>query len=395
MEIALVGAPNKGKSTFFSAATLASAEIAAYPFTTIKPNQGTAYVRVPCACKKFGVKCNPRNSACEDGTRLVPITLIDVAGLVPGAFEGKGLGNQFLSDLAQARALIQVIDCSGKTDLEGNQADCFDVSKEVGFLPGEIAMWIKGILSKNWGKIARRVEHGQMKLSQAVMDQLAGMRISEPQVELVFSRTTLNLAKPSQWSESDLEELSRQIQKVSKPVVLAANKADLPQSKENIRVLNEKFPKKLIVPVSAESELALRRASKAGVIKYVPGAQDFELLGQANEAQKKALDYIKKAVLDDFKSTGVQKTLECAAFDLLELIVVYPVEDEGKLSDAQGNVLPDVFFLKKGSTVIDLALKVHSDLAENFIGAIDCATKKRIGKDHVLNNGDVIKIIHK
>ena len=105
MQIGLLGKANVGKSTFFSAATQTKVATGNFPFTTIDPNVGVAHVRKPCACTHFelGLCGN-----CKEGTRLIPINLIDVAGLVPGAHEGKGLGNKFLDDARQADALVHV-----------------------------------------------------------------------------------------------------------------------------------------------------------------------------------------------------------------------------------------------------------------------------------------------
>jgi ribosome-binding ATPase YchF (GTP1/OBG family) len=111
--LGVVGKPNTGKSTFFSAATLATAEIANYPFTTIKPNRG---VDAHSCVKDFEVKDNPRNSLCLDGVMIVQVELIDIAGIVPGAWEGRGLGNQFLDEIRRADALIHIVDASGGTD---------------------------------------------------------------------------------------------------------------------------------------------------------------------------------------------------------------------------------------------------------------------------------------
>jgi ribosome-binding ATPase YchF (GTP1/OBG family) len=98
MLIGLVGKPSVGKSTFFKAATLAEVPIASYPFTTIKANHGIGYVKVECIDREFNTQCNPSHGFCINHWRFVPVELMDVAGLVPGASEGKGLGNQFLDD---------------------------------------------------------------------------------------------------------------------------------------------------------------------------------------------------------------------------------------------------------------------------------------------------------
>src|SRR3989338_6474207 len=110
MLLGLVGKPSAGKSTFFKAATLAEVAIASYPFTTIKANQGVGYVKIDCIDKEFKVQCNPNHGFCINGKRFVPVDLLDVARLVPGASEGKGLGNQFLDDLTKADALISILD---------------------------------------------------------------------------------------------------------------------------------------------------------------------------------------------------------------------------------------------------------------------------------------------
>ena len=82
LQIAVCGKPNVGKSSFFNSATSSTVEMANYPFTTIDANKAVAHVIKDCPCKELGVTCNPRNSLCIDGKRLLPIELIDVAGLV-------------------------------------------------------------------------------------------------------------------------------------------------------------------------------------------------------------------------------------------------------------------------------------------------------------------------
>ena len=152
MLIGFVGKPSSGKSTIFAAATLIDVARASYPFTTIEPNRGMGFVRVECVDKEFNVQCNPRSGFCVNHTRFVPVELLDVAGLVPGAHEGKGLGNKFLDDLRQADVLIHVVDASGSTNEKGEavESGSHDPSKDVKFLEEELELWMLGILENNW-----------------------------------------------------------------------------------------------------------------------------------------------------------------------------------------------------------------------------------------------------
>jgi ribosome-binding ATPase YchF (GTP1/OBG family) len=179
-----------------------------------------------------------------------------------------------------------------------------------------------------------------------------------------------------------------------KLMIVAANKMDLPTAKANIAKLKKEFPQYLIVPVSAESELALREAAKKNIIKYIPGDNKFEITKKESlsESQHKALNFIQTKILNIWGSTGMQQCLNSAVFDFLKHIVVFP-GGVHKLSDAQGRVLPDAFILPPGSTAYDFAAKIHTDFAKNFIAAINVKTKQKIGRDAKLQNLDVIEII--
>ncbi len=382
-----------GKSTFFSAATLVKAEIASYPFTTIEANRGVMYVRAKCPHSDFDTECNPRNSRCEEGTRLVPVEAIDVAGLVPDAHKGKGLGNKFLDDLRQASALIHIVDASGATDSEGNPCDVgeHDPVEDVKFLEKEVNYWIKGILFKDWHKLSKQIELDGAKVERVLAEKLTGLGVTEGQVYAALRDAHLG-EKPTQWSEEDLFNLSHHIRRHSKPMIIAANKCEIAPEK-NLKKLEE-LEDYIVIQTCAEVELALRRASKAGLIDYIPGTNKFNIDEENDlpEKQRKALQKIEH-ILDKIEDTGVQRCIEEAVFKLLDLIVVYPVEDESKLTDKEGRVLPDAYLMKRGSTAVDLAFKVHTDLGKNFIRAIDARTKRVVGHDHELQDCDVIKIV--
>jgi ribosome-binding ATPase len=392
MLIGLVGKPSVGKSTFFKAATLAEVEIASYPFTTIKANHGVGYVRVECAEKHFGVKCNPNHGFCINGNRFVPIDLMDVAGLVPGASEGKGLGNQFLDDLRNADAFIHIVDVSGKTDAEGKPCESHDPAEDIKFLEDELNKWYFNIFQKGWRTFSRKVDMQGQKLSEAVAKQFSGLKVNEFQVKEVLLELGLK-EKCSEWSEEEVLKFASKLREISKPMIIAANKIDISFGKENYEKIKKKFPELIIIPCSADSELALRQASKAGLIDYVPGEKDFEIVKELSEKQKEALDKIKKDVLEKFEfGTGVQEILNRAVFDLLGYLPIFPASAT-KLGDSKGNILPDCFLLPPGSTALDFAYFLHTDFGKNFIKAINAKTKMVLGKDYKLKFGDALEIL--
>ena len=386
MKVGLVGKPNAGKSTFFTAVTSATAQIGDYPFTTIDKNVGIAHVRKPCPSKDLNLEPNPNNSLSIEGVRYIPIEVIDVAGLVPGAHEGKGMGNKFLDDLRQADVLIQVIDSSGNTDLEGNATSGANPIDEINFLKNEICEWIGEITIRNWSRSARAVESGE-KIENFLSERLAGLKFSREHVVTALRKA--EISKPvMKWGKEEGRIIAEILQEIAKPIVIAANKADI-SSKGNLEILSDKGA----VVTVADYELALKKAAEVQLIEYNPGESDFTISGdKLTEGQKSALQKIKD-YLKIYNSTGVQDCLEKAVVEKLDLVAVYPVEDETHFTDGQGRVLPDAFLLPRGSTAIDLAYKVHSDIGDSFIRAIDCHSKRIIGKDHELQDGDIIKIV--
>ncbi|VVB82676.1 Ribosome-binding ATPase YchF [uncultured archaeon] len=391
MLIGLVGKPSVGKSTFFKAATLAEVEIASYPFTTIKPNHGVGYVKVDCIDKEFNAQCNPNHGFCINHKRFVPVDLMDVAGLVPGASEGKGLGNQFLDDLRQADVFIQIVDVSGTTDETGKPVDNYDITRDILFLENELDKWFFGILMKVWKGFARKAELEEENFARAVANQFSGLKVNEEQVKRVLSKLNFS-EKPSKWDNNQLLKFASELRRQSKPMIVAANKIELPNGKENYEILKHKFPDLVIIPCSADSELALREATRAGLIDYIPGEKTFEEKGKLNERQKAALDKIKKNILDEYEfGTGVQEILNYSVFNLLKYLAIFPA-GANKLADSKGKVLPDCFLLPPNSTALDFAYFLHTDFGKNFVRAIDARTKRVLGKDYKLKNRDALEI---
>ncbi len=384
--------PTWANHLFFNAATLSEAEVASYPFTTIDVNKAVTHVVKPCPCQELEVECNPRNSQCLEGQRLIPVELLDVAGLVPGAHEGRGLGNKFLDDLRQARVFIHVIDASGSTDEEGRpcEAGNHDPMEDVDFLQHEITMWLFGILHKNWNRLVRKALSEKLDIAKVIAEQLSGAGIM---AEDVLEAKRAITKEYKDWEDEDMILLLDNLLKIAKPMMIVANKADLPHAEENIQRLKEKYDN--VVPASAEAELALSRAAEAGLIKYTSGEDDFEILqaDKLSPQQLKALEYIRENVLQKYGGTGVQEALNQAIFNLLDMIVVYPVEDEHKLSDQNGNVLPDALLIPRGSKPRDMAFLIHTDIGEGFMHAIDARSCRRVSSDHELQDGDIISII--
>ncbi len=420
MRIGLVGKPNVGKSTYFSAATLAKVDIANYPFCTIDPNVGVAFLAAPqpCPCKdlrqrlesdgrmnpaasddpRMGSICEPRTGTCVGHIRLVPTFLVDVAGLVPGASEGRGRGNAFLSDLANCDALIQVVDAAGLTDIEGNPiAAVADVEsslkEETEFLTTELDSWIYGILTDGWSRGARRVQaEGEKGLTSFLHERFTGLGANLSHVLQAldgFRNEWGNIDTPWMWPDDRILSLASYLRKQLFPIHIAANKAD--SSKGTPWDAIE--ANGIIQPTMADMELALRRADSGGMISYTPGEDTFAIVDESklNSAQLNALSSMKEK-LSTAKGTGVALLLSRVLFDALNHVVVYPVADENAWKDGDGRILPDAFVVPDGIETKALAYKVHSDLGDGFIKAVDGRTRRVVGAEHECRDNDVIKI---
>jgi ribosome-binding ATPase len=394
MIIGIVGKANVGKSTFFNAATELTVQAANYPFTTINSNIGVAYVRQNCVCTEFGVHDTPIHSLCIEGNRFIPINLIDIPGLVQGAHLGKGLGNKFLDDARQADALIHIVDASGSTDSDGKPINpgTGDPISDVRFVEEEFDMWLASVVSRDWNKVSREAESQAQKLEQMLAKRLSGLGIKSFHIANALDETGLYNKKTILWTHNDIYNFCKVIRLKSKPIILAANKADLPTFDKNINAIKQTG--RDVIVCASEAENLLRRAAKKGVIHYLPGDNSFNIKrgAELNDKQKKALSMVSN-IISKYGSTGVQGVINYVCFKLLNLIVVYTVEDELKLIDKKGNILPDARLLPIGSTSKDLAYVIHADLVKGFLYAIDVRTKQRLSSEYKLKNNDVIKIV--
>jgi hypothetical protein len=386
--VALAGKPNAGKSTFYKAATLADVAVGNYPFTTIDANRGVSHVRTGCPCLDMDERCG--NEHCHDGKRYVPVELIDVAGLVPGAHEGRGLGNQFLDALTNADVILNVVDASGGTNAEGEPVEpgSYDPVQDVEFVTEEMDLWLAGIIDRNWESVERQSRSPDFDMDEALTDLLTGVGATVADVAAVL-RSLDYSEDPISWEDADREALARAVRERTKPIVVVANKADV-ASEENLERLREASDR--VIPCTAEGELALRQAANAGLVDYDPGDASFEVTGELSDAQADGLERVRK-VMERWGGTGVQTALNDAVYDLLDQVTVFPVQNETKWTDGQGNVLPDAFLLPRGSTPKDLAYAVHSDIGDGYLHAVDARANRRIGEDHELEEGDVIKVV--
>jgi ribosome-binding ATPase YchF (GTP1/OBG family) len=387
ISIALAGKPNAGKSTFYKA-TMADVDVGNYPFTTIDANRGVSHARTECPCLEREERCGDEN--CHDGKRYVPIELLDVAGLVPGAHEGRGLGNQFLDELTNADAIVNVVDASGGTNEEGEPVEVgtYDPVEEVDFIEEEMDQWLASIIERNWESVERKSRSPNFDIDEALADMLTGFGATEADVAASLREIEYS-DDPIQWTDEHREALARDVRARTKPIILVANKADIAPP-ENIERLKETG--KPVIPATAEGELALRQAEQAGAIDYDPGDEDFEIVGDLSDEQAAGLEQIRE-VMADWGGTGVQSAMNEAVYDLLDQITAYPVQNESKWTDAKGNVLPDAFLLRRGSTPVDLAYAVHSDIGDGYLHAVNAKTDREIGDDYELEEGDVVKIV--
>ena len=388
LSVALAGKPNAGKSTFYKAATRADVDIGNYPFTTIDANRGVSHARTRCPCLDLEERCGNEN--CRAGKRYVPIELLDVAGLVPGAHEGKGLGNQFLDELTNADVILNVVDAAGGTNEAGEPVEVgsYDPVEDIHFIEDEMDLWLAGIVHRNWETIERQSRSPEFDLEAALSELLTGIGASEHDVAVVL-RELEYADDPMAWEDGDREKLARLLRERTKPIVVVANKADI-APEGNIERLQGAADR--VIPCTAEGELALRGATEAGVIEYDPGDDGFSIDGEISETQREGLDRI-RSVVDEWGGTGVQAALDEAVYGVLDRITVYPVENETRWTDGQGTVLPDAFLLASGATPKQLAFAVHSDIGEGYLHAVDARASRRIGEDHELSEGDVVKIV--
>ena len=396
IKIGLIGKTNTGKTTFFNSSTLSSDEISTYPFTTKKSSTSVGYAITLCVHPEFNVIDNPNNSKCKDGWRYIPIELIDLPGLIKDAWKGKGLGNQFLSIASQSDALLHVVDASGGIDSSGRitETGTGDPVSDFADIEEELNMWYQKIFEGNRDKLQKMISNDNDQIG-ALTELYQGMGVKQSHVKDALKITSLEEKDVENYDVNDSKKFATELRRTSKPTLIVANKIDIEGAAKNFQRLRERYNDIIVVPASADSELSLRRAEQKNLIKYSPGSEKFDILKEndLNQKQKDALNFIESDIMGEYMRTGVQFAINVTVFKLLKMNSIYPVGIPEKLSDKKGRVLPDLILLKDGSTVVDLAKEIHSDLTKGLLYAKDLRYNLRVPTNYQLRDRDVISLV--
>ncbi|KAE9974864.1 hypothetical protein BLS_007171 [Venturia inaequalis] len=391
--IGLVGKPSSGKSTTLNSLTDATSKVGNYPFTTLTPNRAIGYLHLDCACSRFNLQaqCRPNYGSCHDGERSVPIELLDVAGLVPGAHEGKGLGNRFLDDLRHADGLIHVVDVSGSTDAEGKATRGYDPSQDIVWLRSEIVSWIKGNLMEKWGGIKRRHVAVKNTPVQTLQNQFSGYGSTSKTVARCLDK--LAIKEPLEhWSDETIDRVVNAFTDEKFPTVIALNKIDHADADKNIAKISKMQPPSSLVLTSAISETFLRRLASQNYIKYIPGSDSVSTredlieegdptggdLKEMDEKLRTRVENCKDMVLYRFGSTGVVEVLRRAG-EMLGLVGIFPVKNIHSFGaggvvkggeEREQKVFRDCVLVKKGTTVGEVGRKIMGDVPIAFVETV-------------------------
>jgi len=311
-------------------------------------------------------------------------------GVGVGVGVGLGVGLSGLDLVADGVSLG-----SGEDSVrEGVSPGSGDPVADVGDIEEELVMWYLKLFEANRDKISRNIDSGIEPVA-AITEVFRGIGVREDHVQMALAQNNLASVPLDDYGPQQSKDFCWSLRDISKPTLIVANKVDLPTATDNFRRLREEYKDMIVVPSSADAELTLRRAQSRGLIRYIPGDERFEINEQTplNDKQKWALNFIRKDILGEYMRTGVQFAMNVAVFKLLKMNAVYPVADAKKMSDKHGNVLPDVYLMRSGSTVEDLAREIHSELAKGLLYALDARDGLHLPTNYHLKDRDVLSIV--